>query len=577
MKYRNKSHQKTSPLAGRTDSLMWALPIVAWLISCAPFFFYGYPAGHDWTYELVRVAEYRHAWEAGQFPPYWAGNLYGGFGCPAFLFYAPLFSMISVVFSYITNSFETASLWVLVIFSGVGALSVSLMSRSAGSGNPHLEPATARIASYIYLLHPYLLCNKFLRNANAEFIALCLAPFAIYAVLLTKKNPRKGAVLLALSLGLTLLSHNLTAMTVMVLIIGYAFFVLQSRSGWRTALAVAGGAGLGLGLASFYWVPAFALKKFVSLSELLTGKFDFHREFKSLGGVFNYHEVFSIGLLTLLIFAAGIIALFVKRSKCGGVKKLLAGTLVAAAFSLFLVTKHSVAIWENVPLIDFFQFPWRMLGPLALLTAMGGALAYAILMAGISERIGIRMEFAVFLLCLANALPALAKVQPLPEAFHAETARYLTPESIRDRGMKVTVGDEYLPKGAFKDLWRSQETYAGILLDSSFKEQIKDVSGSGGHFSFLFQSTQPAVLPIARWNFPGWKIMINGAASEKIANRDGTFSVRLLPGRSLVECRYLPPPVRQGALIISAVSLILWLLLAASPFLRRIIQPSGKR
>ena len=77
------------------------LVIVAVVVSCFPLL-QGFPRGHDWIFELVRVTEYGHALGAGQYPPFWADNLYGGYGSPIFLFYAPQFMLVASVFSEVT-------------------------------------------------------------------------------------------------------------------------------------------------------------------------------------------------------------------------------------------------------------------------------------------------------------------------------------------------------------------------------------------------------------------------------------------------------------------------------------------
>ena len=43
-----------------------------------------FPQGHDWKYGVARTAEYLHALQDGQFPPFWASNFYGGYGSPSF-------------------------------------------------------------------------------------------------------------------------------------------------------------------------------------------------------------------------------------------------------------------------------------------------------------------------------------------------------------------------------------------------------------------------------------------------------------------------------------------------------------
>ena len=73
------------------------------VVSCLPLR-YGFPYGHDWIFELVRVAEYKHALSAGQYPPFWADNLYGGYGSPIFLFYAPLFMLVASAFAAVFDS-----------------------------------------------------------------------------------------------------------------------------------------------------------------------------------------------------------------------------------------------------------------------------------------------------------------------------------------------------------------------------------------------------------------------------------------------------------------------------------------
>ena len=63
-------------MSGTGERWLAAGPWVALAISCAPLLLGGFPQGHDWSFELVRVAEYRAALGAGQLPPYWAENLY---------------------------------------------------------------------------------------------------------------------------------------------------------------------------------------------------------------------------------------------------------------------------------------------------------------------------------------------------------------------------------------------------------------------------------------------------------------------------------------------------------------------
>src|SRR5258706_16477610 len=85
---RNTAADPMAPEDTCTDRLR-ALPWLMCLVGVAPLLFGGFPLGHDWQYELVRVSEYQAALIAGQLPPYWSENLYAGYGSPVFFYYAP--------------------------------------------------------------------------------------------------------------------------------------------------------------------------------------------------------------------------------------------------------------------------------------------------------------------------------------------------------------------------------------------------------------------------------------------------------------------------------------------------------
>jgi len=73
----------------RSNVWFFALPLGVALGACLELIIMGYPQGNDWILELVRIVEYHAALSSGQAPPFWAGDLYRGFGSPIFVFYAP--------------------------------------------------------------------------------------------------------------------------------------------------------------------------------------------------------------------------------------------------------------------------------------------------------------------------------------------------------------------------------------------------------------------------------------------------------------------------------------------------------
>jgi hypothetical protein len=545
-----------------------ALPWLAFAVACWPLFVGGFPKGHDWSFELVRIAEYRAALAAGQLPPYWAENLYGGYGSPVFLFYAPLFSAAASLLAWVLDSTVRGAALLLVLLTAVSVRTLQGMLGSAATGDASaaaegegLARAAARVGVYVYVLHPYLLGDKLLRNADAEFAALCLVPLVLHGVLVAGKSPRAGFALLSGGLALAVLSHNLTALVAMALAIGGALVLHGPARSRRRWLVVGAGIGFGLALAAFFWVPAVWLAPLVRTEELLTGKFDFHNQFPDLASVFGYQRFYATGLVTPAVLLAAAVAAF--HAPAGRRRRLLVAALSAAAGLLFLLVPASTPVWEKVPLLPFFQFPWRMIGPLALVTALAGALAFAGLLAGRGPRWRVGSEIAVLVVCLLNALPVLGQYRPIAPQFRTRLPALLAPESVRGGEQSATVRDDYLPRTADPEVWRTQRPVNGPVVSITGSADVSVLTDTGSRIELRVRAPEPARLRLARWAFPGWELAIDGRAAELLSNRDGSLEVPVPAGETSVELRCAPPLARRLALAASGVALVLWIALLA--------------
>jgi len=133
----------------------------------------GAPVGHDFTLELTRLAAYSHALRDAQLPPFWAGDLYAGYGSPIFLFYGHVYLAVESLAAVLFASWTTGAWTALAAFSAFGVWGVQLAARAI---DPDFVNAQAgRIAAYVFALHPYLLGDALLRDANAEY-GLCIMP-----------------------------------------------------------------------------------------------------------------------------------------------------------------------------------------------------------------------------------------------------------------------------------------------------------------------------------------------------------------------------------------------------------------
>ncbi len=545
----------------RSDySLARLLPFLALLISSLPFLTLGFPKGHDWIFELVRVAEFKTALTHGQFPPYWGENLYGGYGSPIFLFYAPLFSFISAICSFLTNSITSGSIGTLLVFSLVGLLAMKLSLQAALGRETFENEAAARVSSYFLILNPYLICDKLLRNANAEYIALCISPLALSGLLIIDRKPRFGALLLAISLAATITAHNLTALITTALISTGAVVLYLSRKRIILSVIIAGSVLLGIGLSAFFWVPALYYAPFVRIDQMTGGEFDFHNQYKPLLSFFGYDQFYAAGLLIPLTLLCAVWIFRVARKR----KELPYMKLYFFAFGsslifLFLQTRASVFIWEKIPYMPLFQFPWRMMGPLALVSSIVAGLSFAYLCEGRSRKVIILAELAILILCSINAFPHLKAARPLPESVSDQLSYMFTEDTIRREMLPATVLDEYLPRSAYPGLLLLRPAWLGPVMKGTSTPQIKVLKDSGKEIILETNADTPARLQFARWFFPGWRCLLNGRSHEPGADESGLVEVSIPAGFNKVTLQLMAPVMRREGLWISFASLILWI------------------
>lgn len=526
----------------------WVTVALAWLAAASFLLRHGFPRGTDWTLELVRMAEWRQALAEGQMPPAWAPDLYGGYGSPVFLFYPPLAPALAAGASAVAASLIT----LLIAVAGAAAMGWATSATMADG-----ERASAsRVAALTLVLQPYLLADLLLRNAQAELLALALLPLALAGLLRADRRPPQAALLLALAVALVTLTHPLTALTLMVILLAGGAFVLRRAAGWG---ALAAGVGLGLLLSAWSWLPALVLGSWIRRGELLRDRLDFHRNFLAPGQLIGHAHPFSAGWLGPAALLCLLIALLAGRLS-GARRRAALAVLVGGAALLALQSPAASPVWEAVPWMPLLQFPWRLMGPLAVLSTLAAALAFGAF-AG-SPRVRRGLEIGVLALALLDALPVLRAARPLPPDVSAGLERNLAPEAVRAFGHRGTVFDEYLPAGADPGLWRAG--YPGPLLAAPAGVRHRVVRDAGTSAEVEVEAAADTGVLFARWFFPGWTARVDGAEVEVAPGPQGVLAVPVPAGRHRVAVRYRQPEIRavSGWLSLLGLAGCAWLWVA---------------
>jgi uncharacterized membrane protein len=502
-----------SLIFGGVAKIWFGFMAVAWIASSYLLLSGGYPYGHDWIQELVRVSEFQSALIRGEFPPVWGENLYHGFGSPIFLFYAPLFLAITSVIAFFVRSFATAA---VISILGLTAVSMILMYRLAR--NAFDSPRAGRIAAYLFILHPYLLGDKLIRCSFAEFTALCVAPMPILGwigIVRSKSYPRAAWFALSIGMALMILAHNLFSLFLFAgLFIATVIHGVRQRE-WKKMCFNASALSVGLLLSFFFWAPALVYKNLVSIDFMTLGTFHYSQNFPSLLSLFDGSSHFSGGWLSASILCA---LLFLLRRRFDLIWLLLfsAGTL------LFLMSSLSSFLWGNLPLLGLFQFPWRFMGFLAILTALAGALITERASRRFQPKILLAIESMILVVAILNAVPVFRRYQSVPTDLSEKLEASLRPDVIRLGRNRATVTDEYLPQWADGDLW---------------KERI-------------------STAPVDRWYFPDLRVSVQGVLQETFPAKDGRVAFRGSDRPANPKFVYRPPALRRWGVLVSLLTFI---------------------
>ena len=279
---------KANKLFGIVRELLniYSIPILAVGVGCWQLFYFGYPYGHDWIFELVRIAEYSDSLSNTIGMPFWAGNLYYGYGSPIFVYYAPLYVGVASIGVLLGLSVTKAAIVVFVFFLLIAMVGIAgLTGELVGNKNRENLPAI-RVASVAYVLAPYFLADMLIRNASAEFTALCIAPYPVWGLIRLYRGKTGGFSIVTLGMMFSILAHNLSALIEICVLLLLSILLFYPEKQYSKLIKSNIAIILGVGMAAWFWLPALWMKDLVRITDMVQGKFDFHKNFLMLENIF---------------------------------------------------------------------------------------------------------------------------------------------------------------------------------------------------------------------------------------------------------------------------------------------------
>ncbi len=547
------------------------------------------PQETDAELHIFRLAELSYLIRGGEFYPRWAPNFYHGYGYPIFNYYAPLSYYVALLFEFLPEvDAVTAVKMTFMLGMVLGSLGMYGFVRD-NWGRP-----AGYVAASVYLYAPYIqYIDPHARGVLPESFSIGIFPLALWAFdrLCRQATAARWITAVFLSAAI-ILSHNLMAMLFFAILLGWVVWQLVlpkldakyivDRVGRRYLLPAL---FLGVGMAAFFWLPVALERNEVNLNTLIGSQdnYDFRTHFLSVYEMLrmsvpldwgNTQPVFyfNLGVAQWMLAGIGILMLILRRARQVWHGVFFAITAVAL---IFMMTPASTFIWEAIPLLPYFQFPWRMLGAtsimLAVLAGIGldGVLQWENLKLTLIWRSGLIASWVALPLILSLYLtqpapwPDFGDVFPLRMSLIEQKGRWLGTTSTAD----------YVPATVDSIPRRNEEMvrgfYEGEPLDRVNRYTIPEDAAvvaeelSPLHFQYQVDTQEPFLLRLFLFDFPGWQVRIDGQLVEtELGLPEGFIVVPVQAGVHLVDVCFGSTPARTMAWTISLLALSITLIVA---------------
>lgn len=535
--------------------------LLAAFVAVLPLILRGTSCGQDLNFHMTNWMEVAEQWRHGILWPHWAFTPAWGAGEPRFVFYPPLSWLLGAVLALLVPVRMVPASFTFIALAACGFT----MRRLAAEWT---SPSCALLAAVFFMANPYMLFCAYERSAYGELLAAAWMPLLLLAALRNPLSLRKIAIPVALlwltnapSAVMGCYLFALIALLRLALLCRNTFTGRRLQSIVRFALRAVGGVALGIGLAAFYIVPAAWQRRWVQVEMAIDPPMNIASNTLFRHTIDMDHDavLHTASCLALIMIALTIALLFAAWREHGRSNRSLVGMLaVATLVIVFALTPLSLFAWQHLPELRFLQFPWRLLSLCGVLCSLLLALA----LRGSKFTVANRA-----LLAAAILLPMLL----VPVAYH-HFHQSCFPEDIPAAqaaafraGDGVDATDEYTPRnadnGALVD-----NTYPSWLTNDPRSLSVHSPSVPGSiDFNtapvFHIPAAHPNFLVIRLRNYPAWQVRINGNAAQLLPRKDGLLAIALPAGEADVTVRYRITPDEIAGLVLSLLSLILFLLL----------------
>lgn len=500
-----------------------------------------------WLYEMDRAIK------SGQIPPRFAPDLSYGFGYPLFNFLFPLPFYIGEIFHLLGLGLVDSFKAVLFISLPISMLTMYLFLKDFT--NKWLSVAGA----VVYGFTPYRSTDIYVRGAIGESLAFIFLPLIILSILkLTNLSLNLRWIGIGgVSSAALILTHNITALMFFPFILFLAFLNIIFIQGNRVLrlIQLCLMFMIGLSVSLYFWLPALLDSQlmvydavfnfadhFPALNQLLIPNWGYGGSVAGPGDGMS----FFVGTVNLILGAIGSIlaVYFWKRFKLPE-KIIIVWAIVSFVIVFAMMNHRALFIWQSLPFLPYFQFPWRFLIMTTFLTpvfflsfnCVKGRTVIAGLVIGLTILINTPHFRPQDFLGLVDQY-FLNRYIPVPQA--SDEYRQINEEYLR------------LPKNT---LQRPDRNYPAVM---SNLKGIKSVESKDGlNVQITTDSPDDLVVEYSKYLFPGWEGRIDGSLINLQAGQPfGQITAYVPAGRHRLTINFKETAFKKILDIVSLASIL---------------------
>ena len=508
----------------------------------------GLYSAHDIWHHVARLYHYQKAVFGEAFPPYWIGTLAGGLGYPLFFFSYPLPYLIGLPILLLgINIFDTLKILFFITYFASGVLMFFLVN------SVYKNRTAGLLAAIIYLWAPYRFVTILVAASLSIAFSFTFLPLTLWGIFAASQGKSKsGLILTSLGIAGIILSHLQSIIPLIPLFLFFFLAILyNAQDKKRFVTNVALGIILGLGLSSFYLLPALYysgsvlgygeiyLKGFIILKQLIYSKWGY--------GIINNSAKegpfsFQLGIAQWLVVLATLATFFFKKipKKEKVVSSLL---LVGFVISILMLFDISAPIWAFLAKFTPVNYPYRFMLPAVFISSFLAGYLYTKLAKPV------RFVFAVLIILIAL----------FTNRNHLRVNMYTNYALADYIGAEATTSSyhEYWPKWAEIGLlarhFDSPVDTAGV--------KTQDVMQNEEELAFKAAVPKDETITINHLAYPGINLYVDSVKTNYSRAKDGRIMVDIAKGNHQILVQFEKTKIIKIGELVSCLSIVFLILI----------------